>query len=162
VEFRGRLGDSVSLRIAGYQCPEITDDRWDSNWLLVDLAATVHGRSWTSRDACLLTWEVNWLADWLEAVAKREEADPDCGFLEPDLLIELHERSGDVAHLRVYFESQSRPSWAPCDSADMQDLWAQVSAAPQDLMQAARELREELKSFPVRAGVGESMNRPGP
>lgn len=105
--------------------------------------------------------EVNWLADWLEAVAKGEEAAPDVSFLEPNLRFELRERDGDQAHLRVYFELECRPRWAPADGASMEDLWAEVEATPAELMQAADDLRKELKLYPVRAGVVESRNRPG-
>lgn len=35
MRLKGEDGTSFELKIEGYQFPEIQDDRWDSNWLVV-------------------------------------------------------------------------------------------------------------------------------
>jgi hypothetical protein len=64
-------GNSVTVRLDGYQYPAITgsDDRdYDANWLMVAGEVVNGARSWSFRDPCLLTWEAQELAGWLRSV----------------------------------------------------------------------------------------------
>jgi len=79
----GASGDFVEISVAGYQFPNNTHDDYDSNSLLIDTTASVNRRPWTSRDACLLTWEVEWPANWLEQLGRGDFSEPDSSFLEP-------------------------------------------------------------------------------
>jgi hypothetical protein len=48
----------------------IEGDEWDANWLVVDgRVAPVNERAWEFRDPALLTWEVEHLSSWPEALA---------------------------------------------------------------------------------------------
>ncbi len=70
--------------------------------------------------------------------------------MEPNLRFELIET--EPKKLKVYFELESRPSWAPYDSAGMEDLWAEFEINKEELREAAASLQEDLKQFPTREG----------
>lgn len=141
-------GPNGSLRIAveRYQFPDITDDEWDSNWLVVAGEADLKGKSWSFRDPCLTTFEVERLAYWLDGVAAREPVGSICGFTEPNLEFEcVSDKS-----VRISFWLEALPPWARHDS-DLGDVGFYV---PIDgtLSATAACLRRMLSRFPIRAG----------
>jgi hypothetical protein len=140
-------GQALELSIMGYQFPSGPTEWHDRNWLKVRIEV-VHPRgAWRSTDPTLLTSEVLELADWLDAVAKGNVAQDDRPFTEPNLRFEL---GGNA--LRVYFELESRPSWAKADGAGTNDLWVEFPLAEIDLRTAAADLRRQLEQYPVRTG----------
>jgi len=155
----GPNGDQFRLRIVGYQFPSKVDDEYDSNWLRVEIQATVRGRSWQSIDACLLTWELTSLIDWIEHIAAGKNADREVRFLEPNLSFTLNQKQGDRVCFSVFFELESRPSWASAKGAPESDLWAELECSSRELQAWSAELREQLKKFPVRAGVSNSEGK---
>ena len=155
----GPNGDEFELRIAAYQFPEIDYEEYDANWLVVETLATARGRRWQSHDACLLTWEVAWLADWVEAIAARNTLEAVLDFTEPNLRFELEPGTTERIRLRVYFEVECRPEWAPARAAGMNDLWVELECSPSDLRTWAATLREQRAQFPPRAGVGTTRDR---
>jgi hypothetical protein len=143
---------SFELHIVGYEFPTEEHDDYDSNWLRVRIDVRLPRGGWTSTDSCLLTWEVSRLGTWLDAIAHGDVAEPEQDFIEPNLRFELLKTSSK--HLRIYFELECRPSWAPSDGVAMNDLWAEFEVTSDELKQAATSLRNQLKQFPVRAGGG--------
>ena len=143
-------GQSIELRIAGYEFPEMETEAYDSNWLVVE-GFVAHTRgAWRFRDACLLTYEVADLADWLESIARDETIPSECGFIEPVLEFRALVFDGYPV-LRIYFELESRPEWAASDGAGKGDLWLELPLGEIDLVCAATELRRQLASYPQRA-----------
>jgi len=140
------------LEILGYQFPRLENEPYDSDWLNIAIRVKHPRGSWTATDPSLLTYEVERLADWLEAIADGQRVDSETGFLEPNLNFELRENNG-AKKLRVYFELESRPSWAAADGAGMEDLWVEFSVRPEILRSAAKSLRSQLEKFPTRVGV---------
>lgn len=140
------------MEILGYQFPRLENEPYDSDWLNITIRVKHPRGSWTATDPSLLTYEVERLADWLEAIADGQRVDSDTGFLEPNLNFELRENDG-TKKLRVYFELESRPSWAATDGAGMEDLWVEFSVRPEILRSAAKSLRSQLEKFPTRVGV---------
>lgn len=65
---KGADGSEIDLRLTRYQFPEITDEKWDANWLMIALRVQAPQGSWHTVDPALLTWEVQELADWFEAL----------------------------------------------------------------------------------------------
>jgi len=131
----------------GYQFPSGPIEWHDRNWLKVRIQV-VHPRgAWHSTDPTLLTSEVLELADWLDTVTAGEVRQGDCPFTEPNLRFEVSSNA-----LRVYFELESRPSWAKADGAPVNDLWVEFPLAESDLNGAAADLRRQLEQYPVRAG----------
>src|SRR5688572_10727282 len=101
MELENNSGDFVRLKLTGYQFPDDEHDEYDSNWVVVHVHAGLNGRVWERSDACLLTWEVEWLASWLEGLALQQNVETVADFLEPNLRFE---RIAEAAFaVRVWF-----------------------------------------------------------
>jgi hypothetical protein len=151
VRLAGKNGNRFELTITGYQFPKIVDDEWDSNWLNVRIDVESERGNWSSTDPSLSTSDAAWLADWLDSVSESRAERHEVGFLEPNLSFELLDESADELILRVWFELESRPAWAPADGADARDLWVDLDVSRHDGQRTASELREQLQRFPPRA-----------
>lgn len=55
--------------VTNYEFPEIHDDRYDSNWLIIEIRVTLAKGSWSASYPCMLTDELANLADWLDTLA---------------------------------------------------------------------------------------------
>jgi hypothetical protein len=138
------------LQIRGYQFPVMESEDYDSNWLRIHGTVRHPRGSWTFEDPCLLTYEVAALATWLEQISTNGFADDRIGFIEPNLEFRwFHESGGEI--LRVYFELESRPAWAPSTSVGELDLWIDFHLGENDLGAAAKSLRNGLAKYPQRA-----------
>jgi hypothetical protein len=153
----------LELRIVNYQFRtlkdqlmgrEITDDH-DANWLDIEISACARGRSWKTIEPCLLTWEVERLAKWLEGLAEggTQEIEPE--FVEPVLRFVVADHPSVRRRLRVYFELESRPSWAPSKGYPNEDFWIELEGGPDELRSWAADLRQQLARFPIRHVQGE-------
>jgi hypothetical protein len=148
---RSRDLSEFELRIIGYQFPGFSGDMFDDNWPIVVIrAAPADERPWRSTDPSLLTWEVERLSDWLEALASGQAVEDAEDFVEPNLRFEVADRDQDTITIRVYFELESRPPWFFADAAGMDDLWIDLRVDTDDLRAAAEDLRRELARFPPR------------
>ncbi len=141
----GTNGRRLELTLVAYEFPEIEDDRWDSNWLVVRISAADDTDSWTAEDPCLLTWEVDELADWLDAVAEPPATVADLEFTEPNLMFERIEADG-AACVRVWFENAFCAPEIPPDD----DLLIDFAVAPAAFRAAAASLRAQRQRFPRR------------
>src|SRR5438128_6537496 len=146
----GPLATEFEMNVVGYQFPHLENAEYDSDWLNIKIRVQLAQGSWTATDPSLLTWELASLAEWLESIAEGKPVALEESFLEPNLRFELSE--GETKRLRVYFELESRPAWAPYDGAGMDDLWAELIVKPEELRQAAASLRDDLNRFPIRVG----------
>jgi hypothetical protein len=142
-------GQRFRLRLLGYQFPTTTSEYWDANWLQVQIEATHPRGSWSATDPSLLTFEVASLATWLDSLAVGVSVEAEEEFTEPHLSFHLVQAEGGPA-LRVYFELEARPPWAPHDGAGARDLWLEFLLAELDLAAAASSLRAQLAAFPER------------
>jgi hypothetical protein len=150
VLLEGSEGQSLELCIIGYQFPENHTDDYDSNWLTVQ-GRVVHqlGR-WRFQDPCLLTYEAQRLADWLDSAASGTPSESQMDFIEPNLVFRWVE-SPAGSYVRVYFEVEARPPWLPPSAAIAQDCWMDFPASPSGLRHAAMALRDNLTGYPQRA-----------
>lgn len=135
----------MRLAIEDYQFPHITDDEWDSNWLIVVGEAELDGKRWQFRDPCLTTFEMKRLAEWLDQVATGQAEQQFCGFTEPNL--DFEQTSNKC--VRIAFSLESLPPWSARDG-DFGDLGFEVPIDGR-LAMAASNLRSILAKFPVRA-----------
>jgi hypothetical protein len=150
---RSRDLSEFELRVTGYQFPDIENDEFDANWLVVEgRVAPEDERAWEFRDPTLLTWEVERLSNWLEGLASGQTAKDGEDFIEPNLRFEVVERDRNTITIRVYFELESRPPWFFARVAGMDDLWIDLRVDRDDLRAAAEDLRRDLTRFPPRAG----------
>ncbi|WP_104666373.1 WapI family immunity protein [Ensifer adhaerens] len=143
VAFQGRHS-SLRMAIRQYQFPDVMDDAWDSNWLIVEGHVDIKGRKWTFRDPCLTTFEAEHLADWLEEVSNAEPSKVDCRFTEPNLEFRYQKNR----QLRISFALESGPpGFGTPSSWDERSFLVPVSSA---LATAATQLRQQLVRFPRR------------
>ena len=142
--FKGPAG-SLSISVERYQFPEITNDEWDSNWLIVTGHAKLDGKSWTFRDPCLTTFDLEHLAKWLDQIFLSEAENAYCGFTEPNLDFErLSEQE-----VRIAFSLEALPPWCERDG-DFGEIGFNIPINDQ-LPAAASSLRALLNRFPIRA-----------
>ena len=142
-------GQRLQLEVVGYQFPSGTWDEHDANWLNIRITVQHPRGRWAATDPSLLTWELAKLGDWLSSFAKSAQVESGCDFLEPNLRFALEETDlGRV--LRVYFELESRPRWAPADGAGMDDLYVEFDPTTVDLEGAAAAIRRAVAQFPPR------------
>ena len=145
-------GTLFSLSVSGYQFPAMATEPYDSNWLNIAGRVEHPLGGWTFHDACLLTYELEHLCNWLEAVAvdPRSRHEP-ATFLEPNL--EFHIVQGqDRGILRVHLRLECcSPPWLADhdDRVDGVDLEFPIES--HDLGAAARNLRSLLSRVPQRA-----------
>jgi hypothetical protein len=144
---------ALTLTLAGYQFPHLATVEHDSNWLNVHVRVRHPRGEWAAQDASLLTYEAASLAGWLEAVASGREPDAECSFLEPNLRFEVRADEAGGRTLRVYFELELRPAWAPYDGAPEDDLFIDVPVERAQLTTAAASLRRQLAGCPQRTGL---------
>jgi len=138
------------LTIADYQFPEMATEEYDSNWLIIQIDVKHTKGEWQSSDPALLTYEAKELAQWLETIGKNEPVEEEIVFIEPNLSFRLVENK---KYIRIYFELESRPSWAACNWADNRDLWLDIEIENNNLLAAAEDLYEQLLKYPQRAAV---------
>jgi hypothetical protein len=143
-------GETFTLQIVGYQFQDPRPDEYDANWLRIQIAAANARGRWTAVDPSLLTWEVIALADWLECLAAGITCSDDQEFIEPNLCFRV---VGADRILRVYFELESRPPWAPSNAAPEDDLWLSFPIDAEMLLAAAGSLRDQLQRYPRRGAA---------
>lgn len=140
------------LEIAGYQFPHLKNEPYDSDWLNITICVKHSSGSWTKTDPSLLTYEVEWLIEWLEAIAEGQAVESDICFTEPNLRFQLLDEN--EKKVRIYFELEYRPSWAESKfNEDEDEIWVEFSITPGILKKAAESLRTQLRKFPTRKGI---------
>jgi hypothetical protein len=136
----------VELQILGYQFPHLETKEYDSNWLIVAGNITHQRGSWQFTDPCLLTYEAEQLASWMDAVADAELPSDYCAFTEPTLefraLLNI-----DRPVVRLYFDLEARPSWA----TKVEEIFLEFAIEDLDLRSIAQQWRTELSAYPERA-----------
>jgi hypothetical protein len=150
VRLQNKDNTGFELNILKYEFPEEESAQYDSNWLMIEISVNHPKGEWQSSDPSLLTYEAKAIADWLEKIAANEIAEKTLSFIEPNLSFELQD---DKKHFRIYFELESRPSWAASDAAGEKDLWLEIEIDGENLLEAAEDLRRQLNKFPQRAIV---------
>ncbi len=138
--------DRFELELLGYQYPEAMNDKFDSNWLMVKGDASMDDQSWSFTDPCLLTMEVAQLAEWFALAAKGEETDSSMNFVKPNPSFEI----GSKDILRVNFELEARPPWAPSDISGQSDQYIDFEMDDVALLKVSNELSAQLTKFPFR------------
>ncbi len=136
----------VELQILGYQFPYLETKEYDSNWLIVAGNVMHQSGSWQFTDPCLLTYEAEQLASWMDLVADTELPSGSCDFTEPTLefrtLLNI-----DRPVLRVYFDLKARPSWA----TKVEEIFVEFAIEDIDRRSIGQQWRTELSAYPQRA-----------
>ena len=135
------------LRLIGYQYPDIENEYWDANWLLISVRVNSPVASWTHTDPCLMTAEARDLANWLGDVAFDRQSRTRILFIEPNLSFEFVTRDADICELRLYFALESCP---PGIEAYSDEFFLNFTVTTEGLRLAANQLCASLRNFPIR------------
>jgi hypothetical protein len=147
MKFESAAGNVFQLNLVGYEQPDVTEDLWDSNWLVVNGTVTAGDRTWRFVSPCVTTFELEELSEWLEGVASEPT---ELTFAEPTLAFSYAPRPTPV--LRIRFAFASAPPWLTEDQrADGETLDFETSRAQAKAL--AGDLREALADYPTRGGA---------
>ena len=141
-------GVTFELGVDGYQFPD-SDEYWDANWLMVRGRIEHPRESWTFRDPCLTTFELEQLAEWFESVVAGK-ADPANGyFTEPN----LHFSQGSTPEptIDVTFAYESAPPWLTGHEPRLEGTVVSFPLRLNDPLELASSLRRMLAMHPIRA-----------
>lgn len=142
------------MTVIDYEFPEVRDDRYDSNWLIIEIRATHAKNSWSASYPCMLTGELAELADWLDAVADGKNTTLQLGFFEPNLHFEVTESA--PKKLCVYIDAELKPAGVLGDDSGIDDpIRIEFELIPAELKDAVVSLRTYLRAFPIRAAGAE-------
>ena len=136
-------GSEFELQITGYQFPEIQNDEWDSNWLLIRVHIQGETHKWEAVDPCMDTYEANDFCKWLNLLANSQAVQPELEFLEPELRFKVVK----IADSRIELEIQCRYNLAPTISSRS---FFQFSLDKQTISQAAEAWCSQVQKFPTR------------
>lgn len=144
-----KKGDEFRLEIIGYQFPSILDSYWDSNWLNVEISVSNSMNSWSCVNPCLLTFEVNQLATWLDKLVVDKISTSDIGFVEPSPQFRFIKHASSNYFLRVDLGHIFRKK-LPELFAGRQFLRLYFRVTDDDLIHQASLLRKQLTNYPQR------------
>jgi hypothetical protein len=157
----------LALSIAGYEFPDpeytqdhsqpnVVFDETDWNWLMIHVDVRMRDVAWSAERPSLLTREVEWLADWLEALILDRAAEPWREFLDGCFAFRADPLLEGVTRLRVYFGAEMSPSppspgrrRPPAWDRD-NDVFLEFDLTSEQLRITARSLRAELSRYPAR------------
>ena len=143
-------GDEFQLVIVRYQFPDVHEDRWDSNWLIVNGTVAAAGEKWIFTDPCVTTFELADLADWLDGLAANGAEASEFEFTEPNLKFAYVPSPHRAVQLTLAHES------APASMSELQRRSGVTVEFPLSVQQTetfAAEIRQALHDYPIRGGA---------
>jgi hypothetical protein len=151
VRLKDPSGNDFQLVILSYQHPDVGEDRWDSNWLLVNgTVATADGQKWKFSAPCVTTFELEELADWLDDLAADGRAPAQFDFTEP------HVRFAYVPWpkrtLQVTLTGEGAPQAMSVREKEA-GVTLEFPLSETDASELAGQIREALADFPTRGGA---------
>ncbi len=142
----GSDGAIFELSLLGWQHPRGAANEIDANRLTVRIALSADDGSWAQIVPCLVSWEAERLADWLDALAAHRATDAEQRFLEPDLRFRIVPASGIARVLRIGIDLRGRRP--PGDAAPVGEI--AFSLCDEEIAEAARSLRAQVRRHPYR------------
>lgn len=149
MKLKAESGDAFELLVLRYEFPDITEDRWDSNWLVVSGKVTSGPQSWRFVEPCVTTFELEELADWLENLGSDDSTE--LTFTEPNLMFSYTPRPVPVIHVRFAHESAPPLLKAPEERAIGITLDFPTSTDQARVL--AADVRNTLMEYPPRGGA---------
>jgi hypothetical protein len=143
-------GDELHLVIVRYQFPDVHEDRWESNWLIVNGTVSAAGETWRFTDPCVTTFELADLADWLDELAADGSQPSTFEFTEPTLKFAYTPWPLPAVQLTFAHES------APPSRSEVERRNGVTVEFPLSAQQAAAlagDIRQALVEYPIRGGA---------
>lgn len=148
MKLKAESGATFELVLLRYEHSDITEDRWDSNWLVVSGRASTDDQSWGFVEPCVTTFELEELADWLETLGT---GPADFTFAEPNLAFSF--APWPLPTIRIRFAHQSAPPWLTSADERSAGITLDFVTSPDHAKALAADLRNALDEFPPRGGA---------
>jgi hypothetical protein len=144
-------GNEFQLVILGYQHPDVHEDRWDSNWLLVSgSVATAAGQKWQFSAPCVTTFELEELADWLDELSADGRAPGQFDFTEP--LVRFAYVPWPKRTLQLTLSGEGAPPETSLHGGEA-TVTLEFSVSEAEASDLAEQIRDALADFPPRGGA---------
>lgn len=150
---KGRNGNEFELGIEEDSLPDTQDGTGDAHWATIYFRAAWKDETLEESAPCMNLFELQMLADWLDAVGQRDDGGSfasEVELLQPELRFGLTQSLPDTVTIRIGFHMSDRPELfnvdAPTDEANYIDIHIereQVRAAGRQLRQRMREISAE-------------------
>lgn len=141
----GDNGCEFELALVEDRFPQIQDDFDDSNFVTLTFRVGTPDESWEETAPCLNLYEIQNLADWLEAAGRAEPDLSTIELLEPELWFRIVKQNGTRVLLRIGFHLDRRPDEFAVDAPTDEANWVDIKIDREQLITAAVELREDLE-----------------
>jgi hypothetical protein len=151
MKLAAKSGDAVELVVLRYEFPDMNEDRWDSNWLVVSGRVSLAGKTWRFTDPCFTTFELAELAEWFDAIAKRRDVAPEFEFTEPNVVFAYSATPQPT--LRVRFAHESAPPWVKNEKDRLDGVTIEFPLSNLDIAAITAEVRAILIEYPIRGGA---------
>ncbi|MBZ0281136.1 MAG: hypothetical protein K8L97_10365 [Anaerolineae bacterium] len=144
----------IEMSVAAYEFPDVTDDAYDANWLVIGIALQlVYGAwRWRVEDAGALTWELQDCIRWLERLSRGEAVESEtCGFSEPDISFEtIRNEDGEIIGLTMNLMDEFQPPTKVLIPRENNVVSLRFHTPPDVLRAFAESLSADLAKFPQR------------
>lgn len=145
MRLQGIDGARFELSVLAFQHPRGASNEIDANRLQVRVALATDDGAWIEIVPCLVTWELERLAEWMEALAAHRATDAEQRFLEPDLRFRIAPAAGVARVLRIGIDLRAR---RPGGAAPHGEIG--LPLRDDEIASAARALRSQARRFPTR------------
>ena len=142
--------ESFELRIIQYEFPNINNEKYDANWLLIEIEVSDQYGQWVVKDPCLLTFDIQNLGNWLLSIAAGEEVISKFQFMEPELEFHLIRPIEEEYILRIYMRHNLKPQWKSSRGREAEDFWLDFPVDSLVLQRLANSLHQQLMEYPPR------------
>ncbi len=149
----GKNGSEFELGLIEERLAEIQDGFGDSAAVTISFRVATPDDSWEETSPCFNLYEVENLAEWLEAVSDRTiiaRDMPDQGevaeidLLEPELNFAVVQDMGEDVVLRINFHLENRPEEFEVDTPTDEATHIDLRLSREALRIAAAQLRDDL------------------
>ena len=151
MKLKARSGNAFEAVMLGYEHPNVTEDWWDSNWLIMNGAVATPETSWRFVEPCVTTFELAGLADWLQTLRDGPPASAEYAFAEPNLVFSWSRLPSPV--LRVRLAHASAPPGSASDDERVRGVTLDFPIDELNVDGIVGELRNALIEYPIRGGA---------
>ena len=149
----GTHGDNQLLfKIAGYQFPNNRNNEFDANWLMITIDLTTPQGHWEKTDPSLLTWEVQSLIDWLEAVVIDKEEWNAINFTEPNLSFCILDKEPQQITLGLGLALEGRPPFLVSSAKSKATDIVEILCSRTELKEWITYLQNQLAEYALISG----------
>ena len=148
MKLRAKDESAFDLLVLGYEHPDVSEDTWDSNWLVVNGSVATGTVSWRFVEPCVATFELAELAEWLRSL---KQPPPDASehlFAEPHLAFSY--QPAPQPTLRIRFAHGAAPAGGDNNGHEAS---VEFPLAEIDIDEAVADLRGALIDYPIRGGA---------